>query len=119
MKEPSSDVSNSEKSLLLQMIADHPDLQQYLHPELAGNVPVKLKSNEQLGTDLSLKKFGLPVQVVASADVGAVLEVTVFLIEGGRLQFELAYEVQGVTIRGTLVKREEQWAFEDMEVLES
>ncbi|MCG8427698.1 MAG: hypothetical protein MI754_10125, partial [Chromatiales bacterium] len=43
----------ADKERLFKMILDHPDFQQYLHPELEDRVPLKVKSNSELGTNLS------------------------------------------------------------------
>jgi len=59
---------NSEKEILFKMILDHPDLQQYLHPDLQQRVPLRVKSNDELGVNLSIEKFGKPVLFVDTVD---------------------------------------------------
>lgn len=119
MEEAVAALSASERSSLLKMIVDHPDLQPYLHPEAAGRVPVKVKSNQALGSSLSLEKFGQPVRFVASSEGAAVLEVLEFRLDEDRVAFSIFYEVEGLTLRGTLVRRQDQWTFEDVEAFES
>lgn len=113
---------NSEKEILLKMILDHHDLQQYLHPDLPERVPVKIKSNNELGTNLSVEKFGKPIEFINS-DVSArtvpMLEVVLFNIGVNKVLFEIVYDIEGVTIKGELGRNATGWVFKDFEVFES
>ena len=113
---------NSEKEILFKMILDHPDLQQYLHPDLQQRVPLRVKSNDELGVNLSIEKFGKPVlfvdTVVSTRNV-PMLEVVLFEVSGDLVSFKILYAIEGVTIKGVLDKISGQWLFKEFEVFES
>lgn len=114
-------VTNAEKEILFKMILDHPDLQQYLHPNSAGRVPLKIKSNDELGTDLSIHKFGKRVEFVdfvGSSKNIPVFEIISFKINNNRVMFEALYDIEGVTIKGILTKNANRWSFKEVEVFE-
>ena len=113
---------NSEKEVLFKMILDHPDFQQYLHPELEGRVPLKVKSNDELGTDLSIEKFGQAIRFVDAVDSDEntpLLDVVAFNISGKQVRFDIRYEIEGVTLRGMLEQDAGEWKFKSVEVFES
>ncbi len=114
-------VTNAEKEVLFKMILDHPDLQQYLHPNSAGRVPLKIKSNDELGTNLSIHKFGEQVEFVdfvGSSKNIPVFEIISFKINNNRVMFEALYDIEGVTIKGILTKNANRWSFKEVEVFE-
>lgn len=113
---------NSEKEVLFKMILDHPDLQQYLHPDLAQRVPLKVKSNNELGVDLSIEKFAKPVlfiEAIGSTENTPMLEVVLFEAGDGQVSFKILYAIEGVTIKGVLDKSSGQWLFKEFVVFES
>ena len=115
-------MSSNEKATLFKMILDHPELQQYLHPEVAQRVPVRVKSNAELGSDLAVEKFGQTIKFVDGAGVDEdlpVLEVVTFEISEDRVDFLIRYEVEGVTLRGVLAKEADEWTFEAIEIVET
>ena len=114
-------MTNAEKEILFKMILDHPDLQQYLHPNSAGRVPVKIKSNDELGTGLSIHKFGKQVEFVDFVDSSKnipVFEIILFKINNNRVIFEALYDIEGVTIKVILTKNANRWSFKEVEVFE-
>ena len=91
-------MTDIEKERVFKMIVDHPDLQQYLHPELEERVPLRVKSHDALGVNLSVEKFDESIVFVRATEDGIeeYLEVTAFEIEAAKITFELNYEVEGV-----------------------
>lgn len=111
-----------DKENVFKIIIDHPDVQIYFHPEIEGRTPLKVKSNESLGTDLTLEKFGQPVEFIPfteNASSMPLLEVKLFDSDKDRIAFELYYEVEGVTIKGTAIKNASQWLLSEFEVYEN
>src|SRR5690348_7179307 len=49
---------------IVQLVIDLPQLQAFLHPELADRKPLVLIESKEVSPDLSLKKFGQPVSIV-------------------------------------------------------
>ncbi len=115
-------VSINDKEAIFTMILAHPDLQQYLHPEVKGRIPLKVKSNEILGVNISVTKFDKPVEFHASsnaAEDAALLEVVAFDVNADKAVFEILYAIEGITIKGALEKHNDQWSFVEFEITES
>ncbi len=115
-------MSKDDKEIVFSMILEHPDLQQYFHQEEKNRVPLKIKSNENLGVNLSIIKFGKPVKFYASTDFDSdvpLFEVILFSINNSQATFEILYAIEGVTIRGRIKKQNNQWLFVEFEVFES
>jgi len=115
-------MSKNDKKSIFSMILEHPDLQQYFHPEEKNRVPLKIKSNENLGVNLSVIKFGKPVEFYASTNFGSddpFFEVVLFSINGDNAIFNILYAVEGITIKGKLKKQNHQWSFVEFEAFES
>ena len=114
-------MTNAGKEILFKMILDHPDLQQYLHPNSAGRVPLKIKSNDELGTDLSIHKFGKQVAFIDFVDSSKnipIFEIILFKTNNNRVMFETLYDIEGVTIKGILTMNANRWSFKEVEVFE-
>jgi len=115
------DMTDSEKEVLFQMILDHSDLQQYLNPYIDGRLRLTVKSNDELGTNLSIEKFGKKVRFIASDDDSSsmpIFKVYLFKVENTRVTFDIAYEVEGVVIQGVFLKRESGWSFGQIDIFE-
>ena len=115
------DMTDSEKEVLFQMILDHSDLQQYLNPYIDGGLRLTVKSNDELGTNLSIEKFGKKVRFIASDDDSSsmpIFKVYLFKVENTRVTFDIAYEVEGVVIQGVFLKRESGWSFGQIDIFE-
>ncbi len=112
----------NDKEIIFSMIIEHPDLQQYFHPEEESRTPLKVKSNKTLGTDLSIMKFGKPVEFYISTDFDSsfpLFEVVLFSIVDNKATFDILYAVEGVTARGELKKQNNQWSFVEFNIFES
>lgn len=115
-------MSKNDKEIIFFMIIEHPDLQQYFHQEEKNRVPLKIKSNEDLGVNLSVMKFGKPVEFYAHTNFDSgepFFEVVLFSINGDNAIFNILYAVEGITIKGKLKKQNKQWSFVEFEVFES
>jgi len=115
-------MSNNDKETIFSMIIEHPDLQQYFHKKEKNRVPLKVKSNENLGVNLSVIKFGKPVEFYAYINFDSddpFFEVVLFSINGDNVIFNILYAVEGITIKGKLKKQNRQWSFAEFEVFES
>jgi len=80
-----------------------------------------IKSNDELGTDLSIHKFGKQVEFVDFVDSSKnipVFEIILFKINNNRVMFETLYDIEGVTIKVILTKNVNRWSFKEVEVFE-
>ena len=115
-------MTKTDKEEVLKMVLDHSDLQIYLHPETSGRVPVKIKSNDELGSELFIEKFNAKVEFINSIDLSqnpAILDVVSFSYNDKKVVLEIHYAIEGITITGKLIKETNGWSFEDFEVFES
>jgi len=115
-------MDKNDKETIFSMIVEHPDLQQYFHQEERNRVPLRVKTNENLGVDLSVVKFGKPVEFYIHIDFDSdvpLFEVVLFSIDGDNAMFNILYAVEGITIKGELKKHNGQWLFVEFEVFES
>jgi len=111
---------NASRENILQMIIDHNDVQTYLHPEVAGRVPLMIISNEDT-SGLDVEFYGKPVKFVSKADVSedaAVLEVDKLSINDGNAEFLLHYNIEGVEIKGAAIRKDAEWVLDDILVSE-
>jgi len=115
-------MSKNDKETIFSMIIENPDLQQYFHQEEKNRVPLKIKSNESLGINLSITKFGKPVEFYTPTNFDSddnFFEVVLFNINDDNATFNILYAVEGITIKGKLKKKNGQWSFVEFEVFES
>jgi len=79
------------------LIVDHPTLAPYLHPEVAGRVPLAV-SDHLLAPGVTPSKFGQPLRIVHDRDVGAQphLRIMSFELDGSRAKAVVEYRVEGV-----------------------
>ena len=75
---------------VLKLIIDHPALAPYLHPEVAGRVPLVV-SDHLLEPGVTPSKFGLPLRIVPDREVGTQphIRILTFKIDAER---ERVYE---------------------------
>lgn len=115
-------MDKNDKEIIFSMIVEHPDLQQYFHQKEKNRVPVRVKSNENLGVDLSVIKFGKPVEFYVSTDFDSdvpLFEVVLFSIDDNNATFNILYAIEGITVKGELKKQNNQWSFVEFKVFES
>ena len=82
---------------VLKLIVDHPVLVPYLHPELAGRVPLVV-SDHLLEPGVTPSKFGRPLRIVPDREVGTEphLRILSFEVEGSRAKAVVEYKVERV-----------------------
>ena len=82
---------------VVRLVIDHPSLAGYLHPEVAGRVPLII-SDHLLAVDIKLSKFGQPVRIVHDSEVGSRphLRFLSFQVDGRRAKVTIEYKVEGV-----------------------
>lgn len=115
-------MSNVDKEIILDMIIDHQEIQNYLHPEVEGRIPLVIKCTDSLGTDLSIEKFGKPVKLFNSLNQienSPYFEVISFEFDSKNALFEIDYAIEGITIKGVMEKKNSKWSFKDLEVFEN
>lgn len=114
-------MEKQDKEEVLRLILDHPDLQQYFHPEVKGRVPVRIKTTEELGNNLSIEKFGKSVEISPSFDSGndtPLVEIVEFQKSNDQVSFEIAYDIEGIVVKGNLEKGGGKWSVKEFLVSE-
>ena len=82
---------------VLKLIIDHPALAGYLHPEVAGRVPLVV-SDHLLAPGVTPSKFGQPVRILGDREVGSQPHIRFqsFEVQGTRAKTMVEYKVEGV-----------------------
>src|SRR2546426_12226485 len=105
----------------LKLIVEHPALAPYLHPEVAGRVPLVV-SDHLLEPGVTPSKFGQPLRIVPDREVGTQphIRILTFKIDGSGAKATIEYKVEGVQGLFNL-KRESNgwWSVVDAKVAES
>ncbi len=114
------EMSSKDRELVIKMILDHPDLQQYLHPELLERIPVKVSHSSFSNQDISISKFGESVLISSEKSTANSpnLDFVTFSEVGNSIKFEIAYDIEGVTVKGLASKTGDSWNFSNFEVYE-
>ncbi len=81
----------------LKLIVEHPALAPYLHPEIAGRVPLVV-SDHLLEPGVTPSRFGQPLRIVPDREVGTQphLRILRFDVDGFRAKAVVEYRVEGV-----------------------
>ncbi len=95
---------------VLKLIIDHPALARYLHPEVAGRVPLVI-SDHLLAQGVTPSKFGQPVRILADREVGSQPHIRFqsFEVRGARAKTVVEYKVEGVEAVFTLESTASGW----------
>lgn len=82
---------------VLKLIVEDPALAPYLHPEVAGRVPLVV-SDHLLEPGVTPSKFGQPLQIVPDREVGTRphLQILSFEVHGSRAKAVVEYRVERV-----------------------
>jgi len=82
---------------VLKLIVEDPALAPYLHPEVAGRVPLVV-SDRLLEPGVTPSKFGQPLQIVPDREVGTRphLQILSFEVHGSRAKAVVEYRVERV-----------------------
>ena len=114
-------MNKNDKETAFLLILNHPELQQYFHEEEDNRIPIKVQTNETLGTDMSITKFDKLVEFYGSNEtknLTPIFEVTQFDFKENRVIFNILYNIEGITIKGKLSK-ENEWKIVEFDVSES
>ena len=103
---------------ILQLALNDHELEQYLHPEASGRVPVRV-AGAGVSTHIKLKKFGVPVRVVSSSDHnGPLLLVTQLVISADAASLQVEYPIEGVFGNFIFANHAGRWAITEAHVYE-
>lgn len=111
----------NNNEIIISMILNHPDLQSYLHPEVAGRLPVKVITTKEMGVDYSVEKYGMPVSFYRDKPEeinNAFVQFRSFVVLNDECVFELVYPVEGVVANGKLKKINNDWIFSEFRLVE-
>ena len=95
---------------VLKLIIDHPALAQYLHPEVAGRVPLVV-SDHLLEPGVTPSKFGQPLRIVSDREAGAQphIRIVKFAIDGPRAKLTMEYKAERVEATFNLTRDSSGW----------
>lgn len=113
-------VDTTELSKIIQLVVDLPELQSFLHPEVAGRVPLII-SNKLIGEELKLSKFGQPVLILSKEEIDnkPYIEITKMVIQNKLAYIEFNYPIEGLVGRVNIKQTSKfAWLIENSEVVE-
>jgi hypothetical protein len=96
--------------VVLKLIIEDPALAGYLHPELAGRVPLVI-SDHLLAPGVTPSKFGQPVRILSDREVSSQphLRFESFKVKGSRAKAVIEYKVEGVVAMFVLESTSPGW----------
>ncbi len=94
----------------LKLIVEHPALAPYLHPEIAGRLPLVV-SDHLLEPGVTPSRFGQPLRIVPDREVGTKphLRILSFDVDGSRARAVVEYKVEGVQAGFDLRRDSKGW----------
>jgi hypothetical protein len=114
-------MQTKDNEIIVSMILSHPDLQSYLHPEVAGRLPIKVITTKEMGVNYSMEQHGMPVAFYTNKSEegnNAFIQFKSFVVMNDECVFELAYPIEGVVVNGKVKKINNSWAFSEFGVVE-
>ena len=106
---------------LVQATIDLQDLQPYYHVDSEpSRKPLIILKNDVIAHDLSLSKFGAPVQFLSRDEAGSkpYIEVTKVTVNGSGAVVEFRYPVEGIYGTVTFTKAGDTWQVESHDLVE-
>ena len=115
--------SYSDKKIVIQKCIDLEELQPYFHEDLEGRKPLIIFDNGVLPNTLKLTKFDEPVVFMTKLDMFtygkiAYLHFTTFTISTEKAEVIFKYDVEGITVKVSLVKIGGVWEVESESIVE-
>lgn len=111
--------SEANKEQILQLALDHPSFELYLHPEVAGRLPVYILGSE-LPHNLNLSKFGMPVKIVSVVKPHSpVVRIKHFDVHADTADLQLEYSIEGIVGNFSFNYRDGRWKLVKANVLEN
>src|SRR3989454_4810236 len=94
----------------LKLIVEHPALAPYLHPEIAGRLPLVV-SDHLLEPGVAPSRFGQPLRIVPDREVGTQphLRIMTFEVDGSRAKAVVEYKAEGVQAGFDLRRDSKGW----------
>lgn len=112
MKLPDTLVNN-----VFKLILSDEEFHQYLHLELEERSPILIATNHNI--PISTKPDGFDVVLHVEKISELYIEVVKFVVESNSVEFEINYEVEGVTFQGVASKKNGQWVIQKKSIFES
>ena len=110
------------KEMLFRMIFNHPDLKQYYHEEVKNRVPVIIKTDDTLDSKMNITLFNVPVQFITNnknlSEGTPFFNMNSFNLKEDEAIFDIAYKIEGILIKGKIIKEKNGWRFKEYDIIE-
>lgn len=116
--------TNEDNRIVIQMSIDLEDLQQYYHEDkVEGRKPLIIYNEGIVPSNLSLSKFGEPVQFMTKEELffhnkQAFLDFDKFEISLTQADIEFSYKIEGLTIVLMFEKVDGKWTIKTKKLIE-
>ncbi len=112
-----------DKQIILQECIDLKELQQYYNENVEGRKPLIILNNGIIPTDLTLRKFGEPVQYMTAEilffhGILAYLDFNKFEITSKHANIIFHYHIEGLTITLRFEKIKGKWTIKNRKLTE-
>lgn len=114
----------NDRQTVIQMSIDLDELQKYYHVDKdEGRKPLIIYNDGIVPSNLTLTKFGKPVQFMTKEDLffhdeQAYLDFEKFEISPTNADIEFRYDIEGLTIRLTMEKLDDTWTIKTKKLIE-
>lgn len=112
-------MENDISAKVIQLILDHNEIQQYLHPDAENRLPVRVVTNNFIPANITIRKFDNPVLFLTEISREPHLEIVTFKYSGDSIEFFIRYDVEGVSINGKASIEENKITLTVFDVVES
>lgn len=103
----------------LQIILDSKEVENFLHPEAEGRIPLYVLQNDRVKEGYQLQKFGEDVVITNDIEKHKnYLEVVELSIYNCQIKFVLWYEIEGAELSGLLRKTGKNWEMKEFNFIE-
>lgn len=117
--EEGSPMTSNTPAKVLQLILDHEEVQQYLHPDVENRVPIQISTNNLIPDNISINKFDKPVEFASKAQQGPHFEIIRYEQSKDSVEFIIRYDVEGLSVSGNAVIEGTAVQLMDLDVIEN
>lgn len=102
---------------VLSLIISDEEFHQYLHLELPERNPILIATNDKVSNNTHLSGYDV---VLHSEKVSELyIELIKFELGGDKVEFEVKYEIEGVTFQGVAARVNKRWILQNKIIFES
>ncbi len=110
-----------DSEIVLKKIFSHAEVQKFIHPEVAGRIPIKVIVTDDMSLDYSIKQFGENIIFIRKHDGvedDPLFVIHTFAISDENAYLIIKYPIEGLVIESSLKKHDKEWSVEKISIIE-